>query len=177
MTPKFGVAYRARFRAHDSEFKESEHHRGQPGNAGQFGSGGSSKKSNDRETKIARLKAIGEEIKPFVTKGDLTAIEARHYEKLNKEASELRFEVTRPLTPERVSDGGKSTLKSAAVVAAHNDMLKRKPGYMALMSAVAGAQFDADTEVDKIMNGRNPDITASEFYHQFDDTRAALLQP
>lgn len=45
--------------AEDAEFKESEHPRGQPGNAGQFGPGGGSPSKGKQETEKFSVKKIG----------------------------------------------------------------------------------------------------------------------
>lgn len=127
-----------------------------------------------REEKVARYKAIVAKIKPFVAKEYLTPAESRAYVKLNDEAISLRFDITRPLTPDRVQADDKSTLSPEVVIATHKDMHSNKPIYMALLRAAAGASYDADTAIDNIMNGRNPEVSPSEFYHQFDGTRAAL---
>jgi hypothetical protein len=128
----------------------------------------------DRATKQARLKEIGQLTAPFAKKEYLTSEEGRQYEALAKEANGLRFDLNRPLTLDRVLADEKSTLSPEVVVAAHNDLYANRAGYDAISSAVASAHFDAETAVDRVMAGRNPDISAADLYHQFDQTRAAL---
>src|ERR1051326_4519566 len=128
----------------------------------------------NRADKIARYKVLAAKIKPLADKEYLTPREAHTYEKLNNEAIDLRFEITRPLTSDRVKADDKSTLSPEVVITAHNDMHKNKSIYKALMSAAAGAAYNADTAIDYIMNGYNTEVSPSDFYHQFDNTRAAL---
>ena len=128
----------------------------------------------DRAAKLARLKQIGEELRPLIEKQDLTAEEARRYEELTKEGSGLRFETARPLTRDRVVADEKSTLSPDVVVAAHSDLHSNRAGYDAIHSAAAGAHFDAETAVDRVMTGNDPNISAADLYRQFDATRAAL---
>lgn len=138
--------------------------------------------AEDDASKIAadneEEKRLRESLKDLGSKGSLTKEEAEEFASIAKRINELSFERENrtPATVDNVvdADARKSTLSPETNLVAYNDMLQNKEAYMAIRNAAAGVAFDADTDVDKIVDGDNPEISAAEFYQTFDATREAL---
>ena len=130
----------------------------------------------DRAKLIARHKELLPKIQTLGNKGGLTAAEAKEYETLTDEMHSILFDVAKPLTIEKVPPAAerKSTLFPEVVVAAQHDLLKSKDIYMAIATAAAGVHYNAHTEVDDIVSGKNNAVSAEAFYKNFSASRDAL---
>ncbi len=133
-------------------------------------------KGPERKTLLAERRKLIDEAKVLGAKGDLTREEARLYGDKQKQISEVDYQLASPGDPAKVAspEESKSALAPATVVAAYEDTLRSRPVFMALREAAAGVTFNADTAIDKIMLGQNPEISAQQFYDTFQNTRDAL---
>lgn len=124
----------------------------------------------------AKMKALRVKAAALAKKGDLTGPEAAQFKATMKQIDALAYKTATPTAAEHLAPAGDrmSTLSDEVYLAAHADMLRSKPAFMAIREAAHGVDFNADTAVDKIMQGDNPEITPEEFYSMFDATRTAL---
>jgi len=127
---------------------------------------------------LAEEKQLKERIKVFEAKGGLTREEAEEYVALSKRINELRFDRRKDAkaSVEDVADAAErlSTLSPETNLAAYKDLFKNKGVYTAIKSAASGVFFNADTDVDKIMDGDDPETSPQDFYDAFKATREAL---
>ena len=136
----------------------------------------------ERQKSIERFKELQEEIAVFFaldnSNGGLTSKEAEEVEALRMEQSEIMFKIGKPIKLEKIASKSetKSDLSSDVVVAASTDKFSNRDAYMAIDSAFNGTYHDSDTAVDDVMNGKNKDISAQEFYDTFSNTRKALAK-
>lgn len=134
----------------------------------------------ERAKKVARYKEIATEIGTYFEiqqkNGGLSDSEAKQYEKINKEQSDLYFELYKPLTKDRVRTlkESLSTLSADVVVIASNEKMSNRAAFDAIEQARAGVYYNRDTPIDNVMNGKNKKITPKEFYGTFKGTRVAL---
>ena len=129
-----------------------------------------------RATTIARIKALSLQAKSLAEKGGLTRAEAVQFRALMGEANSLRFDITRPLTLEKIPSEAErqSTLSARTTLTAREDLMRDKNVYTPIMDAAIGVSHNADTAVDEVMLGKNRDVSPDQFYRAFDATRAAL---
>lgn len=134
----------------------------------------------ERAAGVEHFRELQEEIGVYFAldsrNGGLTEEQAKEVEALRMEQSEIMFKIGRPIKAEKIAPESetKSTLSPEVVVAASTDKYSNEEAYMAIDSAFNGTYYNADTAVDDVMNGKNKDITAQEFYNTFDNTREAL---
>lgn len=129
-----------------------------------------------REETVARIKELQKQAKVFSDKGSLTAAEAKQFRALMAEANSLRFDISKPLVPEKIKSPAKrqSTLSTETVMTAHQDLMANKESYSAITDAAIGVSHNAETAVDKIVRGKNRKISFADFYDTFANTRDAL---
>ena len=120
----------------------------------------------------ARIEELKAETKTLAEKGDLTKAEADRFQSLMAEMHGHRFEVVKPVTPDKIKPV-MSTLSPEATAAAYNDTIQNKEVFSAVASASDGVRFNADTAIDAIMEGKGS-VTAGQLYHAYDNTRAAI---
>jgi N12 class adenine-specific DNA methylase len=135
-----------------------------------------------QEAEIETITLLKAKIKPFIekqkTKGGLTDVEASEYRDLASQIASIKYDQlkNKPLEIAKIPapDARKSVIPVEVVKIAHDNLMKNKKVYEAIADASFGVFHNADTAVDLVMDGKNPNITASEFYKTFDDTREAL---
>ena len=135
-------------------------------------------KEEDRDDAVARYKSLVAEMGALakVTGGNMTAAQGRAYEKLHGQVASIAFDLAKPLTADKVLPAKKreSTLSPEVVIAAQHDLLRDKAVYMAITTAAAGSHFNAETPVDRIVNGKDATVSPDVFRRTFDATRTAL---
>ena len=129
-----------------------------------------------RETKVARIKELIPQINKLAGGGGLTRAEAAKFVDMNMEVASLRFEIQKPLPIEKIPSEAerKSTLPASVVFVARADLMRSRAVYMPTVEAAIGVFHSSDTPLDKIIEGRDPALSADAYYHAFDDTRNAL---
>jgi hypothetical protein len=132
----------------------------------------------DRESKVARIKELNARAKVLYDKGGLTRQEGEKYNSLLKEVNSIRFDIAKPLPIEKIpsKEERQSTLDAQTVLTARNDLMSSKPIFEAITDAAAGSFYNSDTPVDNILNGKNPEVTLSQFVDAFQDTRDAMKE-
>jgi len=115
-------------------------------------------------------------IRTLGQKGTLTGADALAFQEHVRQAGSLRFDLSKPTTPEKIATAAEtmSTLSPAVVVAAHTDLLRTKPIYMAISDAAYGTAKNSNTAIDDIMDGKSKLVTPNQFYDNFAATRTVL---
>lgn len=132
-----------------------------------------------REAKKTELRNLIKEQNDFLDKYgenlDTKYLIDKHKE-LSKKIIDLRYELRKPITIEKIPapQDRKSVIPSDIVKVAWDDLVNDKKVFDEISDAAMGVEYDADTSIDKIMNGENKEITPSRLYSTFDKTRKAL---
>ncbi len=124
----------------------------------------------------ARLKELHAVMKPLAEKGDLTAAEAETFRQHNKELRDIHFQLGKPGDLAKVKDPGEtlSDLPPEVVVTAHDELRANKKVYDRVTESAEGVFFGAETALDKVVRGADPELSNSELTAAFDKTRAVL---
>lgn len=135
--------------------------------------------ANDADAGKARLKVLDAQAKQLhdASPEGLTAKNALKFQTTMLEGDSLRYDRAKPVTQDKVTaspDERLSTLSPSTNTTIVNDARRSKPIYMAMRAGVIGTFDNADTPVDDILKGKNPSISASQFYNNFAPTRQAL---
>ena len=106
----------------------------------------------------------------------ITRKQAARYKAATREANELLFDHAQAMDPANIKppEMRQSTLANVTVESARTDLRSSKPAYMAITDTAMGVHYNAETPIDAIMRGQNPDISAEQFYNTFADTREAM---
>lgn len=130
----------------------------------------------DEESARDRIRSLQTEIGTLAAKGGLTAKEAARFRVLSGEANSLRFDIAKPLDPAKIPtpQDRKSTLPNNIVLTARNDLLANKGVYTPIIDAAIGVSHNAETAVDDVIKGKNPDVSPRQFYDTFAATRSAM---
>lgn len=135
-----------------------------------------SEQEEDRESKKIRLKSLMDQAKILADKGGLTYEESITFRKLMGEISSLKYDLVKEPKIEDIIPANQrdSTLSPNVVFTARQDLRKNKYVFLAIEDAAAGSGFNAETAVDDIVRGRNPNVDFRQFYDTFARTRDAL---
>jgi hypothetical protein len=131
---------------------------------------------NDEDKKV-RYNQLKKEINDIIQKypqGLLVGQEAENFKKLTKELEDIKFHLTKPLTPEKIKPQQHNTLSPEIIALAQNELIANKNIYDAILSAAHGTAYNQLTEVDKIILGTNPLISKQDLYNSFNKTRQKL---
>lgn len=109
---------------------------------------------------------------------ELPKEEAEQYIKLNREVSDIRYNLEKnyykEIAEKNIKDERLTSLDKNVYVQARKDLLSNKDIYDALQEASFGVFFNSNTPVDDIMEGKNKEVTAEELYNAFNKTRELL---
>ena len=143
---------------------------------------------DERASKLAEFKALKEKASAVYERGKhetdstgltgLTRKDADEFADLNRKMNAVHYDLARPLKSEKIpsEQERKSTLPVDTVQIAHSDLFKNKHVWSAISDSATGTYYNRNTPVDDIMDGKNKDVTAKEFYDTFQPTRDSLKE-
>lgn len=143
-------------------------------------------KAEGNASKEEKKKALKDKLRELATRlqekysnvEGLSKEEAEQYIKLNKEMSDIRYDLEKnyyqDISEKNIKDERLTSLDKNIYVQARKDLLSNKDIYDAIEEASFGVFFNSDTPVDDIMEGKNKKVTAEELYNAFNKTRELL---
>lgn len=109
---------------------------------------------------------------------ELSKEEAEQYIKLNREVSDIIYNLEKnyykEISEKNIKDERLTSLDKNVYVQARKDLLSNKDIYDAMQEASFGVFFNSNTPVDDIMEGKNKEVTVEELYNAFNKTRELL---
>ncbi len=134
---------------------------------------------NTDEEKRQRLKQLVAEINQIITSAggiNLTKEEAEKYKKLSKEIHDIKFDLSKPVSVEKLQSQPNNALPLDVIATAWNELIANKNVYDVIMSAATGAGFNQLTDIDNVLLGLNPVLSREELINAFSKTRQKLKE-
>lgn len=140
-------------------------------------------KQKEKEQLKEELKVKTEELHKFVENNTIygqymTGSQMAKYIELHKEIEDIKYKLEtqyyKEITEQNIKDDRLTGFVKNIYVQARKDDLKNKEIFDALGEASFGVQFNADTKVDDILNGKNEKVSAKMLYNTFSKTRKEL---
>lgn len=128
--------------------------------------------------KRSELKKAVDNMKAFKSKHgeELSGKGVEQFRELAKAILDLKYELRNPIDVIKIGEpkGRKSVVPAEIIKTAWNDLVRSKKIFDEIAMAAIGVEYNANTSIDKIALGENPNVSAIELYREFDKTRSAL---
>lgn len=135
--------------------------------------------ARDLEQKKSELRKAVDDLKSFSAKhGNRLSGQSLvdQYNQLAMRVQDLKYELRKPLDVSKIGEprDRKSIIPAEIINTARGDLVADKKVFDEITRAAIGVIHNAETSVDKVMNGENPNVSANELYDAFNKTRQAL---